>query len=799
MFDLRDALKSLRRDRSYSATVVLTLALTIGAATAVFSIVDGVLLKPLAYREPDRLVAVREVWRQFRGRMPTLEVNEQHFEYWRAHAASFASLAQYIPVPMNLSGAGDAAQATIVRASGSLFDVLEVQAALGRTLTPDDEREDRPNTVVITDALWRQRFGGNGAIVGQSIALDGTPHIIVGVLPADFVLPAEGRLTAKIDGVVPIRMATEQVGWVGDHNNSAIGRLKPGVALDRARAELDLLQAQVGAIATRDAHEPVTLSSALTPLTESVVGRSRRGLLLLVAAIAAVLLIACSNLANLGLTRTNARLREAAIRSALGASRARLVGRALLEQLLLAGAGGALGIWTAWIALAGFVRTAPIDVPRVNEVALDGRVVAFAAAVSLLAGLLVALLPAWRIAGRDVQAALRAGGTGSTSDRAGLRTRAALLALQVALSVTLLVVTGLLSVSFLRVLNVDRGFTADRVLVVDVALPASRYAEELVRRAAYDRLLASIRALPGVAAVSTTSMLPLSGQGQVNSIVAEHDVRPRAEQPNANYRFVAPDYFQTLGIQLRRGRTFTDIERDPNRPTPVLLSEPAAKRLSRGVSGEQGFEVVGVAADARVTSIETAPPLMVYVPYWWRSRSSTSLLIRTAGDPASLLPGIRRAVREIDPEIAIGQARPLEQLVDASLAARRYQVQLFVTFGVVALLIATVGVYAVASHGVSRRRREMNIRVALGALPSQVFGLMVREGTMPIVVGAAAGAAGAIATGGVVASLLFEVRARDPLIVTGVVALVTAVGVVTCMLAASQGLAIDPASALREE
>jgi putative ABC transport system permease protein len=808
-FDLRDALTSLRRDRSYTATVILTLALTIGATTAVFSIVDGVLLKPLAYRESQRLVALNEVWRQF-PHFSRLEVNEQHFEYWRAHSASFASMAQYVVIPANLTGAGDAAQIALVHASGSLFDVLQTSPALGRALTPDDEREDRPAAIVITDALWRQRFGADPAVVGRPVGVDGRSHVVVGVLPAEFRLPLGEQLSAKIDGFVPIRMAAERVGWVGDHNNAAIGRLKPDVTPDRARAELDVLQAQVSEIATQQAHEPVTLASTVTPLAEAIVGRSRQGLMLLLGAIAAVLLIACSNLANLGLTRTVGRLREAAIRSALGASGARLVGRALLEQLLLSGAGGALGVWVAWLALSAFVRTAPIDVPRANEVGLDARVLAFAAAVSVLTGLLVAVLPAWRIAGRDVQGALRAGGSGTTGDRGGQRTRAALLAFQVALSVTLLVVTALLSVSFMRLLNVDRGFSADRVLAIGVSLPATRYADETARLAVYDRMLADLHALPGVDAAATTSMLPLSGQGQVNAVAPEGNTRPFVELPSANFRFVSPDYFRALGLTIRRGRAFTSGERAPDRPAPALVSEPVAarlwpgqdpigKRFSRGNADEQGFEVVGVAADARLTSIERTPPLMVYVPYWWRSRASTSLLIKTPSDPDALVASVRRVVHRIDPEIAVGDTRPLERLVDAAMAGRRYQMQLFAAFGAVALLIAAIGVYAVTSHGVARRRREMNIRVALGARRSQVLGLILRQGTAPIAAGAAGGVAGALALGGVVASLLFDVRARDPLIIAAVVALVGGVGVATSAVAARQGLRINPASALREE
>ena len=807
VFDIVDAVRSLRRDRAYAATVVVTLALTIGATTAVFSIVNGVLLKPLAYRESHRLVALKEIWRQYEDRITTLAVNERHFDYWREHARSFESLAQYRALPANLTGRGEAAQITIVRGSGSLFDVLQVPAVLGRTLAPEDEPRDRADVTVITDALWRQRFNADRAIVGQAIVLDGRPYAVVGVLAPGFRLPRGPQLTANVDAFIALRV---DVGWVGDFNDDAIGRLREGVSMEQARAELDVLQAQVSEIATREAHEPVTLASVVTPLTESIVGRSRRGLWLLLAAIGVVLLIACANLANLSLSRTIGRLREAAIRSALGASRARLVARALVEQLVLSSIGGALGVWVAWAALAIFVRTAPVDLPRANEATLDARVLVFAAVVSLVACVILAVLPAWRLAGREVQGGLRAAGTAFTGDRAGVRSRSVLLALQVALSVTLLVVTALLVVSFVRVLGVDRGFNAEHVLAVDVALPAARYADEPVRRAAYDRLIAAVHALPGVQGVSTTSMLPLTGQGQTNFVVAEGSARPTFEQPSANFRFVAPEFFRTLGLALVRGRSFTDAERDPNRPAPAVISEPAARQLfpgrdpigrrfSRGVAGEQGFEVVGVAADARVTTIERTPPLMVYVPYWWRSRASVSLLVKTAGDPAAAMPAVRRVIREIDPEMAIGESRPLDAVVDQSVAARRYQMRLFVTFGAVALFIAMIGVYAVTAFGVARRRREMNIRVALGAQMSEVLRLIVGDGVVPIGAGTIAGIAGALAAGTVVRSLLFEVRATDPVIIAAIVALVATVGLLASLLAARQGMSIDPAAALRDE
>ncbi|HMD35334.1 MAG TPA: ABC transporter permease [Vicinamibacterales bacterium] len=807
--DFRDAVRALRRDRAYTLTVIVTLALTIGATTAVFSIVNGVLLKPLAYRESHQLVAVKEIWRQRSERTSAFEVNEQHFEYWRHHTRTFESLAQYIVLPANLTGVGDATQINVGRVSGSLFDVLGVQAALGRTLTPADEPSDRPEVAVITDATWRQRFGADPGIIGRALVLNGKPRAIVGVLPPDFRLPTE-RLASNGDAFVPIHMDAERVGWWGDHNNEAVGRLRAGETQEHARAELDVLQAQVSDMATSEAHEPVALASAVTPLAEALVGKARRGLLLLLGAICAVLLIACSNLANLSLTRAVGRLRDAGIRSALGASRSRLVARAAIEQLLLAAIGGALGVAVAWAALRVFVRTAPIDLPRVNEAAIDVSVVAFAAGISLICGAVVAILPVWRTAHRNLEQTLRAGALTTTSDRGGLRARAALLALQVALSLTLLVVTSLLGASFTRLMRVDRGFASERVLLVPVSLSQSRYATEPALIAVYDRLIAAVRVSPGVAAASPISAPPLGGSGQVNTVVPEGGARPRSEYPSANFRFVGPGFFRTMGIAVLSGRPFTDAERPPRHAMPALVSDRTAarlwpgqdalgKRFSRGLPGEDGFEVVGVVADAKITSLERTPPLIVYLPYWWRARSTTSLLVKTAGDPALVMPSLRRAVREIDPDIAIGNARPLDALVDASVAARRYQMQLFVAFGIVALFIATLGVYTVTWYGVTQRRREMNIRVALGARSRQVIAMAMRQGVAAIAAGVVAGTGAALAIGGLVASLLFDVRPRDPLVLSAAVGVIASTGIVACLVAARRGLVIDPASALREE
>ena len=813
LLDVRDALRAVRREPVYAGAVITTLALTLGASTAVFSIVNGVVLRPLAYREAQRLVSIREVVPRIARRYATSPVNARHFEEWRRQATAFASIAEVEWRTTNLTGAGDPAQVVIVRASGTIFDVLQMPVALGRPLTPDDERPDHPPVAVISQRLWEDRLGRDPQVVGRGLVLGGTQYTVVGVLeprselPAFDLLSESASLSSKFDLVVPFRLNFARIGWMGQFNYAAVARLKAGVTLEQARAELDVIQQSVAQIATRETHEPIDLRGWIMPLDESIVGRARLGLLLLLGAIGGVVLIACANLANLSLTRALGRMREAAVRSALGASRARLAGAVVLEQLLLAATGGALGVLIARQGLNLFVRTAPIDLPRVNDVVIDGRVLGFAALVSIAAGLCVALLPAWRMGRGDVQATLRAGGHGAT-DRGGLRVRATLLAVQVALSVTLLVVTGLFVTSFVQLLRVDPGFSPERVTAVEIAPIASRYPDEKTRAALYDRILASAHDLPGITSAAWTSALPLTGETWVDLIARIGDTRPSSQKPSANYRFIGPDYFRTLSMPITKGRAID--ERDRNRAVvPAVISARAAQTLWPGADPlgqqfargdpSQHFEVVGVVADGHATALEAESPLMVYVPYWFNNEGKSVLMVRTPGEAAAIAGELRRVIHAVDPEIAIADVSPLRQVVDKALAGRRYQMWLFTAFGAVALLIATVGVYATTAYGVSRRRREMNIRAALGARASQVIGLVLRQSLTPLFAGIAAGCAGALAIGTVVASLLFEVRPTDPFVLATVVALVGTVGVLASATAAGQGMRVDPAAALRDE
>ena len=813
LIDLRDAMRSLRRDPLYAAALVGTLALTLGASTAVFSIVNGVMLRPLAFREAQRLVSLREVEPTIARRYATLPANARHFEEWRSRATSFAALAALDWRTTSLTGAGDPAQVAIVRASGTAFDVLQMPVAFGRALTRDDERPDRPPVAVVAHGLWQDRLGGDPQVLGRNLVLGGTQYTIVGVLPRGAELPTfpvlseSASLSSAFAAIVPLRLNLAAIGWMGTFNYPVVARLKAGVTLAQARAELDVIQRAVAEIAARETHEPAELRGWIVPLEESIVGRARRGLLLLLGAIGGVVLIACANLANLSLTRALGRMREAAVRSALGASRARLVGRVVLEQILLACAGGALGVLVAREALIVFVRTAPIDLPRVNAVAIDARVLGFAAAAAIAAGACVALLPAWRVGRGDVEATLRGGGSGTT-DRGGVGIRASLVAAQVALSVTLLVVTGLFIVSFVQLLRVNPGFSPERVVAIEVAPVARRYPDAPARAALYNRILGAARDLPAVASAAWTSALPLTGETWVDLIASIDDRRPSSQKPSANYRFVGPEYFRTLSMPIAKGRSIE--ERDRNRAVaPAVISSRAAQTLwpdedpigrlfTRGDPDDR-FEVVGVVVDGHATTLEAESPLMVYVPYWFNNEGKSVLLVRTRGDAPDVASDLRRAVHAVDPEIAVADVSPLRRIVDHALESRRYQMWLFSAFGASALLIASLGVYGTTAYGVSRRRREMNIRVALGARASQVFALVVRQSTAPVLVGIAIGCGGAVAIGTILASLLFNVRARDPLIIASVAVLVGAIGTLASAAAARGSLRIDPAAALRDQ
>jgi predicted permease len=566
MNDLRFAGRMLRKDWGFHGIVIATLALGIGSNTAIFSVVDGVILRPLAYRKSQQLVVVHEVVPRFSNIAPMIPVNAMHFLEWRKTAHSFSELALIGGTTFNLTGSGEPERIPASRVSPSLFPMLGIQPRLGRTFLNEEDQAGRDRVVVINEELWKQRFDADPNMIGRKIILDGNPYEIVGILPAGFHFPKLSQLFALTIAAdqpqiwKPFGLRDEEKDEMGDFNYVCIARLGPDVSQAQALSELNVIQ---GNIAGR-LPEKIELRGAMVPLQEQITGRARTGLVLMLAAVGAVLLIGCVNIANLLLARATTRRREIAIRSAIGASSGRLVRQMLVESLLLSGLGGLAGVMVAYGAIRVILASAPADLPRLDEIHLDGRVFLFTMGISVLAGLLFGFLPAWRFGQSDPQEAMQSGARGATVAKGSGRLRSLLVTLEVGLSAMCLVAGGLLLHSFFNLLSVDRGFETQRVVTVTVNLPSSRY-PNLEKRAVFLRtVLDHVRVLPGVTSAGVSNMLPLVGEGGNNLIAPEGTKLPLMERPLADVRQVSPDYFRTLGIPLRAGRLFNDADRGRN-------------------------------------------------------------------------------------------------------------------------------------------------------------------------------------------------------------------------------------------
>jgi putative ABC transport system permease protein len=805
LLELRQAARGLWRDRSFSATVILSLALGIGANTAIFSLVNGVLLRPPAYRDPGRLVAVSQIVPKFAKLYPELPLNVAILMEWRKQSRSFDGIAAARPDGANLTGAGEPELLNGARVTANLFRVLGVEPRLGRGFLDEEDRAGH-RVVILADSLWRRRFAADPDLVGRDIVLDGDAWRVVGILPPGFVLPTSSGLFAR---TVRPREVFRPLGYrdddlklrMGDFNYWAIARLRTGVSLPWAKAEMNAVQAAI----SQQIPDDLDLHAALQPVVEQMVGNVRRGLIVLMAAVGAVLLVLWVNLANLSLVRAAARSREAAIRTALGAGRARLVRGSLAESLLLSVAGGALGTALAWWGVRALVAAAPLSLPRLEEVHVDLRVLLFALGASVAAGVVLGILPALRSAAAAPYDALKSAGRANTESRGGLRLRNILVSLEVGLSAALLVTAGLLAASFLRVMHVDKGFDVERVLAADVSLPGSKYRKGADRSAFYQRVLDHASHLPGVQKVSMISALPLQGETWIDIVGRENDPRPLLERPSTNVRFVSPGYFETLHIALAEGRDIA--ERDRGRPVVVISAGLAAKvwpgqdalgrKLSNG--SDESMDVVGITPDIRSTSLDHDPVSIMYIPYWQRPQPSGSILVRTAMDPSGTASALRQAIWGTDSEVPIPEVRTLDQVMSASVAERRFQVLLIGLFAAAALALAAIGTYGVVAYAVGRRRAEMGIRIALGAAPSNVIGLVLRQGMAPVAAGLAAGALAALVLGKYVASLLFEVSPRDPAAFAAAAAVLLAVSAAACLIPARRATRVNPVEALRFE
>jgi putative ABC transport system permease protein len=805
--DLRFALRMLARTPVFSVVAILSLALGTGAATALFSLVNTITLKPLSYREPGQLVFVREVVPPLAHIYPTMPVNLQHFRFWREQTRAFDAIAAVSFGDEVLFGDREPEVIGSVAVSANLFDVLGVRPQIGRTFLADEEKPGN-RVVVITDGLWRRRFGAAPDIAGQTILLGGAKYVIAGVLPASFHFPKNtdlGSLTMlaeRTDIFFPIQGGVP--GWGGDYDYVVFGRLRHSVTLQQGAAELNLFERRIA----EEHGLPRDLHVEARPLQEVMASPVRTGLTVLLAAVLVLVLLVCVNLANLLLARSSARSHEFALRMALGASRARMLAAALTETLLLALAGGVLGAFAASAALSGFIHAAPVDLPRLDEVQMDGRVFAFVFALSLFCGLLFGLLPALRLSRTDPQAALRGLSRMTTTGRRGLRLREWLVSGEVALTTILLVLAGLLVSSLWHVLRVERGFTEEHALDIALSFP-SRYQEGKERRAFLELAVERLRALPGVRAAAVASKVPLTGESNVNTVQVHGSevLDPTTRQlVMVNVRFISQDYFAALGIPLVRGRSIEAADRD--RGVAVISARLAAKlwpnrnplgEVLKTGSGVGDATVVGVVADVHSTRLDRDPTLIVYVPFWKRLDQASHLVVRAAADPRAVASDIRRSLQVIDPAMPAPKMRTMGDIVEESMAQRRFQMRVASAFAMAALLLAGLGIYGVVAYGISLRRHEFGIRMALGAKISGLCWLVVWRGLRPVVLGLAAGVVIALAAGRFVRTLLFEVTPIDGPTLAAVAAALACVALLACLMPTRSVVVLDPARILRDE
>jgi putative ABC transport system permease protein len=797
--DFRFGARMLARTPATTVAAILALALGIGANTTIFSVVHGVLLRQLPYDDPDRIVMV---WRDLRMRGgPSDEwASPAHYVDWRAETSVFESLGVALGTAAILTDGGDVEQVPGGVVSPSYFDVLGVRPALGRVFTAAEEHPNAPRTVVLSDALWKRRFGGARDVIGRTLRINDTPHEIVGVLPPGFEPPivaprAQLWQAFRVDPVSASRGAIIL---------RAFGKLRPGVTLAQAAAQMD----QVANRHARLHGEDRDAGIRLEPLYERVVGAARPAILVLAAAVGLVLLIACANVANLLLARASGRGREMAVRTALGARRSRLIRQLLAESLLLAAIGGALGTLLAMWGVGALVAASPAGAPRVDAIGVNAAVLAFTLGMTLLTGILFGFAPALHASRADLTSGLREGARGQAGGGGG-RMRRVLVVAETALALILLAGAGLLLRSFVELQAVDRGFDSSHVLVGNVNAPRARFDNPGKIIALYDRLVERLGAVPGAESTALVSVLPLSGSDSDFGFFIEGRPRPAtpAEQPTAWYRIVSSDYFRTMRIRILRGRGLTDAD-GTSAPHVVVINESLARKywpnedpLGRRISlDDTTFTIVGIVADIRHRGPDRPPDEEMYLHYRQYPERGTVVVARSAsGHAASLAPAIREAVRDVDPALPVANVTTMEQLEADAVSQPRFVMLLVGLFAAVALTLALVGVYGVLSYAVAQRTSEIGVRMALGATRGDVLRLVLADGLKMVAVGAVIGIAGAAAAGYAMRALLFGVSAVDLPTLGLTAAVLLAAAVLACAAPARRAIRIDPVEALRYE
>lgn len=809
--DLRYAVRQLRKSLGFTAVAVITLALGIGANTSIFSVVNGVLLRPLAFKDPDRLVRVWHVppAKSFPG-MTTFAVSAANYLDWERQNHVFEGMAIYSFHGFTLTGSDKPEQVDACAATAGFFSTLGVQPLLGRVFLPEEDQPGRSNVVVLSHRFWQEHFGSNPGIVGHDIKMDGRSILVAGVMPASFQFPEFAQMWT------PMAWTDQEKAVRGEHHSVVVARLKPGVDLKQAQAEMNTISSR---LEQQYPEDNKGWGAVVVPLHDDLVSDVRPALLVLLGAVAFVLLIASVNVANLALARTFSRQKEIAIRTALGATSVRVLRQVLAESVLLALVGGVLGLTFAHAGIRLIMAFLADKLPHAVEVGLDAKVLAFTAAVSVAAGILAGVLPAVRLTRGDVNQSLKQGLGRTDADSGGHRTRSILVVSEVALSLILLVGAGLMIRSFQMLHGVNPGFESRNVLTVTAMVSRAKFPVPAQQIAFFEQVLQRVRTLPGVESAGVVDDIPLDNGGSHQPVAIEgRPTLPMSEQPEVDVRLISPGYMSTLHIPILRGRDLGDTDL-AGRPPVVLISESMArqfwpgedalgKRLTLTFFPGAVREVVGIVGDVKLDGLDqTRPSAALYFPLdqvsvpangGWNSFPMT-LTVRSTSSPTGLVSAVSNAVHEIDREMPLRDIRTMDDLVANSLSQQRFNMLLLGAFAGLALLLAAVGIYSVLSYSVKRSVREIGIRLALGARVGDVLRMVVFEGMKPTLLGVAIGVGGALAVGRLLSGLVYGVKPTDPWTFIAVAFLLAAIALVASIIPAYRATKVDPLVALRYE
>jgi predicted permease len=815
--DIRFAFRMLRRNPLFTTVTIVTLALGIGANTAIFSVVRGVLLKPLPYFDPAALAVVRVGWDEAgSGRTGDAghQISEPELYDFRRGNRTVEGIGAYYTTAVNITGSeGDAERIPAGVLTADVFSLLGVDAGIGRPFTADEDQPTAPRVAVLGYDFWRRRYGGDPDILGSDVMINGRPRTVVGIMRPDFKLPEDLSGGARTQVWLPIRFDEENLGGRGGHYLKTVARLKPGATVEQASSDLNAIAQAL----TEQGHYRVEANfrALLSPLTDEVVGEVRPALLVLFGAVGLVLLIACANVANLMLARAEGRKRELAVRTALGAGRGVLISQLMTESVVLAVGGGVAGVVLAYFGLTALIAVDPASVPRLADVGLDGAVLSYATGVSVLTGLLFGIAPALRSGRVDLQHELKEGGRGTSGGARHHRIQRGLVGIQIAFAVMLVIAATLTIRSFGNLLRIDPGFDPSNVLTMRLSVPAADYPEPSDISGYYERLLDRVRQLPGVREAGAVRSLPLAQSiGDWSIEIEGREERP-GEDFDGDWQIVTAGYFEVMRIPLQEGRFLESGDRFDGHQV-VIVNEAMAdlywpgesalgKRFRMGGPDKPWLEIVGIVGDIRHNGISGTINSKWYRPHAQFARSvsftpnAMSLVIRTEADPPALISAARREVRALDPNVPVAAVQTMDEVLSASVAGPRFTMTLLLVFGGVALSLAAIGVYGVISYSISERTHELGLRRALGATAGNVLGMVLRQGMTVAGAGVVMGVLGAFWLTGFMSSLLYDVGARDLVTFVGVPVLLALVALVATMLPATRAVGVEPSVALREE